>query len=121
MATTMERLSLQALEYSRLRAEKNTPQRKILLVQERQLQLLGKILRSPEEHPLRLASFVPDLSFHKPLVDRYVRRQGRPNKEWIPEVTKLALGIAAGDWRRLTYLTQAKQFWNATLYNHFKF
>ena len=50
----------------------------------------------------------------------YVRRQGRPNREWIPEVKKEALSIV-GSWERLQNLAHSKQVWNDTLCSHFNF
>ena len=90
-----------------------------LILQKRQLQLFGKVLRSPEAHPLHSISFVPGL-FWKPRTDQYVRRKGRPNREWVPDVTKFALRIT-GTWERLRQLSQSKQVWNDTLYSHFNF
>ena len=57
------------------------------LLQKRQLHLFDKVLASPEGHPLRSASFIPNTSW--PATDRYIRRQGRPCKEWVPETMKL--------------------------------
>jgi len=91
-----------------------------LLLQKRQLQLFGKILRSPEIHPMHSISFVPGL-FWKPRTDQYVRCRGRPNREWIPDIIKVALYIAGGSWERLKQLAQTKRTWNATLYCHFSF
>ena len=50
-----------------------------VLLQKRQLQLLGKVLRSPEGHPLRTASFIPGTNH--PVTDPFVRRCGTPCKE----------------------------------------
>ena len=52
------------------------------LLLERQLHQFGKVLRSAPEHPLRLASFVPGTEH--PATDFYVRRIGRPAKEFVP-------------------------------------
>ena len=52
----------------------------------RQLQLFGKVIRSPESHPLRQISFTPGTEL--PLTSRYIRRKGRPAKEWIPEMVR---------------------------------
>ena len=51
------------------------------LLRKRQSQLLRKVLRSEEGHPLRTASFIPGTNY--PLTERYVRRRGRPHKEWV--------------------------------------
>ena len=51
------------------------------LLDRRQLQLFGKVLRSPETHPLRAISFIPGTN--RPLTERFVRRRGRPAR-WRP-------------------------------------
>ena len=89
------------------------------MLRKRQLQLFGKIFRCPENHPLRLASFVPGLS-SKPATEMYVRRRGRPAKEWIPEMIKQALNISGG-WTQLHQSIRTKPLWNDLLYNHFSF
>ena len=55
----------------------------------RQLLLLGRVIRSPEGHPLRCASFVSGTN--RPKTHQFIRRRGRPSLEWIP--TMLAHGI----------------------------
>ena len=90
-----------------------------VILQKRQLQLYGKMLRSPETHPLNSVSLVPSL-YWKPRTDQYVHRRRRPNREWVPDVTKIALNIS-GNYERLRQIVQSKQSWNDTLYNHFKF
>ena len=54
------------------------------ILKKRRLQLFGKILRCPGDHPLRNACFVANIWI--PVTDRYVRRVGRPCKEWVKEV-----------------------------------
>jgi len=58
------------------------------MLQKRQLQILGKILRCPETHPIQKISFARGGC--TPLMDAYARRKGRPNKEWVPKAIKLA-------------------------------
>ena len=53
-------------------------------IRARQSKLLKKILRCPEGHPLRHASFCPGTDV--PLTDRFVRRIGRPHREWVRTV-----------------------------------
>ena len=53
-------------------------------IRARQSKLLKKILRCPEGHPLRHASFCPGTDV--PLTDRFVRRVGRPHREWVRTV-----------------------------------
>jgi len=79
------------------------------LLLKRQLQLLGKIMRSPVAHPLFDASFAT--SSFSPLTSFYVRRKGRPHKEWIPEVYKEGLKLA-GSHVNLRRATSNKFFWN---------
>lgn len=54
------------------------------------MQLLGSLLRVPVDHPLRSVSFSAELW---PATEKYVRRIGRPSKEWVPEVFKVARQI----------------------------
>jgi len=91
----------------------------ISLLEKRQMQLFGKIMRCDATHPLHRASFVPGLRY-KPITDRYVRRKGRPAKEWIPEMSKLALRLSGG-WGQLEDVNQCKFFWNDFLYSQFGF
>ena len=78
----------------------------------RQLQLLGKVLRAPEGHPLRTCSFVPNSN--RPATDRYVRRVGRPCKEWVPEMIKVAVS-RFGSWSATESLAQSKAIWNSAI------
>lgn len=82
-----------------------------LLVRAQLLQL-GKIIRAPRCSPLFSTSFFGE--HWQPAVDQFIRRVGRPRKEWVPEVvaegirmvgSKEALITAATDvtsWRRRT-------------------
>ena len=91
-----------------LRKCNRRPATEILL--ERQLILFGKALRAPEGHPLRTASFTPGTD--QPATNRYVRRQGRPCLEWIPEMIGVSVRIfgsmeraaacaaSAADWKQ---------------------
>ena len=88
------------------------------MLEKRQLQLLGKMLKSPEGHPLRTAAFVPTTL--RPQTDRYVRRIGRPSKEWVPEVLKQAWCIFGGTLQVQNFNT-SKDAWNNALFNHFGF
>ena len=66
-----------------------------ILVQERQLCLLGQILRAPVSNPISYLSFMPGT--RQPAVSRYVRRIGRPHLEWVPTVLERAHHIAGND------------------------
>ena len=56
------------------------------LLLRRQLLLYGKILRTPEQHPMRKAAFLHGSSY--PATSKYVRRSGRPRKEWVSSVQR---------------------------------
>ncbi len=81
-------------------------------LRKRRLQLFGKVLRCEPDRPLRNACFVPGT--WTLATDRYVRRVGRPCKEWtkdtVRDVTALfgSLELASTQARR-------KLTWNAAL------
>jgi len=57
------------------------------LLRQRQCRLLDRVVCSPEGHPLRSATFIPETEH--PLTERYVtyvRRRGGPCKEWLRTV-----------------------------------
>ena len=54
-----------------------------LTLRKRSLIFFGKVLRAPEGHPLRLACFIPGTLW--PATEQFVRRVGRPRKEWTKE------------------------------------
>ena len=58
--------------------EKACHRRASQMLEKRQLQILGKILRSPSSHPLQKCSFAHGFSL--PLTEWYIRRKGRPSK-----------------------------------------
>ena len=60
----------------------------------RQLLLLGRVARSPEDSPMRVASFIPQTL--EPATNRYVRRVGRPRMEWVPQVLREAARLTGG-------------------------
>ena len=76
------------------------------------LQLFGKVLRAPSGHPLRDACFIPHTLI--PATDQYVRRVGRPSKEWVKE-TKLEASIQFGSMQQVLALAAHKATWNAAL------
>ena len=82
------------------------------LLRKRQLHLLGKVLRSSESHPLRTATFNPGTNH--PLTERYVRRRGRPCKEWLPTVQAEAIRIF-GSMAAVEAKSQDKNDWNQIL------
>ena len=50
-------------------------------------------LRTPDENLIRSLSFVPSTRGLRPAVGAYVRKTGRPKKEWIPSVLTMACRI----------------------------
>jgi hypothetical protein len=54
------------------------------LLAQQQLIQLGKVLRAPSASALHHTSLIPGTL--QPATSRYVRRRGRPHKEWIPTV-----------------------------------
>ena len=44
------------------------------------------MLRAGPDSLLWTASLAPIKSFAKPLVSHYVRKRGRPKKEWVPSI-----------------------------------
>jgi len=80
------------------------------LLVDRQLMLLGTVLRAPEHSPLQSVSFIPGTL--QPATSRYVRRVGRPRKEWVPIALSNAYNLGGhgqlletvrseADWKRL--------------------
>ena len=79
---------------------------------ERQLLLLGRVLAADPENPLNTASFIPGT--WRPATERFVRRVGRPRKEWVPSV----LGEAhtrIGNDACLARALQSKLCWKQAL------
>ena len=67
------------------------------LLLERQLIYLGKVLRSSENSILRSSCMAP--GGIEPATSRYIRRVGRPRKEWVPTVMEAAIQLAGGRQR----------------------
>ena len=82
------------------------------LLLERQLQLFGKVLRAPSEHPLRLASFIRGTTH--PATEQYVRRVGRPTQEYVMHLSQQAATIF-GCLHAATAASQNKQNWNCAV------
>ena len=53
---------------------------------EQQMILLGKVLRAPLESPLQRVSLIPGTL--QAATYRFVRRVGRPRREWVPSVLR---------------------------------
>ena len=58
------------------------------LLTKQQLLMLGKALRAPQDSLLHRAAVVPGTLV--PATSRYIRRTGRPRKEWVPSVMQQA-------------------------------
>ena len=82
------------------------------LLLKRRLQLFGKILRLPSVHPLRMACFVPNTL--TPVADQYIRRVGRPSKEWVKEAIAETCQ-RFGSLHQAAALAAQKETWNASL------
>ena len=82
------------------------------LLRKRRLQQFGKILRCPEGHPLKTASFIPNTTI--PATELYVRRVGRPCKEWVVDALRDA-ALLFGSVHAATPLAMQKQAWNTAL------
>ena len=82
----------------------------------RQLVLLGKVMRAPQDNPMQGVSFVPG-TFH-PATSRYVRRIGRPCKEWIPQAVAAGCRITGG-MLQLEAAVSSNAVWKAFLRNAF--
>ena len=64
------------------------------LLLQRQLVLFGRVARGPDDSPCKVVSFIPGT--WTPATNRYVRRVGRPRKEWIPTLLAEALRRTGG-------------------------
>ena len=90
--------------FTRLRAQKAsftrsdclTRERASTLLEERQLILLGDVLRAPDTNPIRYLSFTPGTGTSQPSVEKYVRRVDRPRREWVPSVLGRAHQLVNG-------------------------
>jgi hypothetical protein len=88
------------------------------LLLKRRLQLFGKILRSPEGHPLRTAAFIPGTS--TPATERFVRRVGRPAKEWVREAVRETASLF-GSLEAALPQAMLKETWNVALLDKLSF
>ena len=79
------------------------------LLERRQLLQLGKVLRCQPDHPLQQSSFIPGTLTSA--TSRYVRRVGRPRKEWIPEVLSMEFLLSDGSAQNLQQTVQNVPAW----------
>ena len=77
---------------------------------DRQLLLLGRILSAEQSSPLHSVSFIPGT--WEPATNMYVRRVGRPRKEWVPAVLGEARARIGND-ACLADALQSKAVWKA--------
>ena len=80
----------------------------------KQLLLLGKVVRAPEGHPMKVASFIPGTL--RPATERYVRRVGRPRIEWIRYAWGQAC-ILGGSEEEVRRLASDVASWSALVNN----
>ena len=78
-----------------LEATGTTPLSRTLMRQK--LLIFGKVVRAPASSVLRDSAFCPGQL--RPATDRYVRKVGRPRREWVTEVSKVAEQVAGAHGR----------------------
>ena len=81
-------------------------------LEKRQLLLLGQILRSPADGPLKRVSFIPNTLW--PATEQFVRRRGRPAKEWIKDTMDRARRFF-GMSDDVSSLAMNEQLWRAAV------
>ena len=87
---------------------------------QQQLCQLGRVLNSEDRSPLFSVSFVSDLSSLKPETSHYIRRQGRPRKEWVPSIlSEVKKRIDSHD-ERLRTLAQIPKAWKVAVHARFQ-
>jgi len=77
------------------------------LVQQ-QMMLLGKVMRAAPDSTLQKVSFIPGTL--QPVTSRFVRKVGRPRKEWITDVLPHAFRLA-GRQQQLSQAVQNESYW----------
>jgi len=82
------------------------------LLLKKRLQLFGKILRAPAEHPLRRACFIPGTFV--PTTEQYVRRVGRPCREWVKDTISQVCQLS-GSLLAASVVAAQKSTWNDEL------
>ena len=75
----------------------------------RRLQMFGQILRAPPAHPMRRACFINNTLW--PVTEQFVRRVGRPRKEWVKELVADCSKLF-GSLESSVALAQDKVSWN---------
>ena len=82
------------------------------ILRKRRFIFSGRILRAPSDHPLRACCFVPGTFF--PLNDYYVRKAGRPNKEWMKTMIPDICAVF-GTIEHASELAANKAQWNSAV------
>lgn len=82
------------------------------MVLQRQMLLFGKALRAASDHPLNQSAFMRGTT--EPATNKYVRRVGRPRREWVPEIRSRCYQMIGGD-QELTRLVQNSFVWQQTV------
>ena len=78
------------------------------ILRKRRLIFFGRVLRTPSDHPLRTCCFIAGTLI--PLNDFYVRRVGRPSKEWLKQVIEDVCALFASS-HVANYLAAGKRHW----------
>ena len=65
-------------------------------LEQQQLLLLGKVLRADLDSPLQTSTLKPSGSM-RAITDYYIRKIGRPRREWFKAVSEKALSKRRGD------------------------
>jgi len=79
---------------------------------QQQLEQLGRVLRADTAAPLHTAAFTPGTL--EPATCHWVRRVGRPRKEWVPTVLEKARRRKSED---LYALARNEQTWTKRVVN----
>lgn len=84
-------------------------------LRQQQLCHLGKVINADEAWPLFSISFVCGLQSLKPLTSHYIRRQGRPSKEWVPTFLQEAKNKIHFQDQHLRNLARNPRSWKQTV------
>ena len=86
------------------------------LLLQRQLVLFGKVVRASPDHPMRSAAFFG--STWEPITKHYVRKVGRPRKEWVSSV-KFEAMHRFGSMDQIASLAQDPAGWKRVVRSSF--
>ena len=82
-------------------------------LQKRRPQIFGHIMRTPLEHPMRSACFISGTLW--PATEQYVRRVGRPRKEWVKQTISECAALF-GSLDAAVALAKDKGTWNKLIH-----